>query len=316
MALFKKINQRAKVLDNSGFGTNASQYGGRFIDKEGNANVKKTGLPFFESISWYHTMLSIPLWKFFLVIFLFYFGVNFVFACLYLSIGIENLVGTQKGSFLYNFGQAFFFSTQTFTTVGYGHISPRGFWASFLAAVEALIGLLSFALATGLFYGRFSKPKAFILFSKNALISPYQDNKALMMRLVPHKNTNLFDLDAKVTLGIQIEKDGEVSNKFYALDLEISQLNSLSLNWTLVHYINETSPLYNLDKQDFKVTKGEIIVFIKAFDDTFCNTVVKRTSYTLDEVIFNAKFSPMFHSNENGSKTILNVDALDAYEVL
>lgn len=314
MAFFRKFNTKAKDIENTGFGTNASLYGGRFIDKDGNANVRKTGLPFFESISWFHTMLSIPSWKFYLVIFLFYFGVNFLFANLYLYIGIENLVGTQKGSLLSNFGEAFFFSTQTFTTVGYGHISPKGFGASFLAAVEALIGLLSFALATGLLYGRFSRPKAFILFSENALISPYKENKALMLRMVPHKNTNLFDLDAKVTLGIQIEKDGEVSNKFYPLDLEISQLNSLNLNWTLVHYITESSPLYNLDKQDYSVTKGEIIVFIKAFDDMFSNTVMKRTSYTFDEVVFNAKFSPMFYGNDN--KTIIDIDNLNKYELL
>jgi len=314
MALFRKLNTNAKDLDNSGFGTNASQYGGRFIEKDGNANVRKKGLSFFESISWFHTMLSIPMWKFFLVIFLFYFGVNFLFANLYLYIGIENLVGTHKGNFLTNFGQAFFFSTQTFTTVGYGHISPKGLGASFLAAIEALIGLLSFAIATGLFYGRFSQPKAFILFSENALISPYKENKALMLRMVPHKNTNLFDIEAKVTLGIQIEKDGQVSNKFYDLKLEISHLNSLNLNWTLVHYIDEESPLHNLEKQDYKTTKGEIIVYIKAFDDMFSDNVIKRTSYTFDEIVFDAKFSPMFYGNN--TNTIINIDNLNKYELL
>lgn len=152
MAFLKKINGKAKADGNTGFGANATSYGGRFITKNGNANVKKTGIGFFDSISWYHTMVNIPRWKFILIIVLFYFVVNFCFASLYYMIGVEHLKGINATSPLDKFGQAFFFSIQTYTTVGYGHISPSGFLTSFLAAVEALFGLLSFAIATGLFY--------------------------------------------------------------------------------------------------------------------------------------------------------------------
>ena len=189
MQILKKINSKAKSDSNTGFGTNASSYGGRFITKNGNANVKKSGIDFFESISWYHTMVNIPRWKFLVIIVLFYFSVNFIFASFYYGIGVEHLNGVDAVKAWDKFGQAFFFSVQTFTTVGYGHVSPSGFLTSFVAAVEALFGLLSFAIATGLFYGRFSKPKAHIKFSENALISPYKDGTALMLRLTPFKNT-------------------------------------------------------------------------------------------------------------------------------
>ncbi|MFN3969141.1 ion channel [Flavobacterium sp.] len=314
MAFLKKINSKAKPDSNTGFGTNATSYGGRFITKSGNANVKKTGIGFFDSISWYHTMVNIPRWKFMLIIVSFYFVVNFCFASMYYMIGVEHLKGISATTSLDKFGQAFFFSIQTYTTVGYGHISPSGFLTSFLAAVEALFGLLSFAIATGLFYGRFSMPKAFLMFSDNALIAPFGNGTALMIRLSPFKNTNLTDAEAKITLGMTIEDNGKLVNKFYNLDLELSKVNALTLSWTLVHPITENSPLYNLTQEDFQNITGEILVFIKVFDDMFSTTVVKRTSYSFSEVVFGAKFLPMFSRSSDDNRTVLHIDKLNLFE--
>ena len=314
MKLLKKINSKAISDANTGFGTNASSYGGRFITKSGNANVKKSGIGLFESISWYHTMLNIPRWKFLVIIVTFYFLVNFIFASLYYAVGVDHLNGMTATKALDKFGQAFFFSIQTFTTVGYGHISPSGFATSFVAAVEALFGLLSFAIATGLFYGRFSKPKAHIKFSENALIAPFQNGTALMFRLSPFKNTNLTDAEAKVTLGMKLDENGVLTNKFYTLDLELSKINALNLSWTLVHPITENSPLYKLTKEDYANIQGEILVFLKVFDDMFSTTVVKRASYSFDEIVYGAKFLPMFSRSENQNKTVLHIDKLNLHE--
>ncbi len=314
MAFLKKINSKAKTDSHTGFGTNATSYGGRFITKNGNANVKKTGIGFFDSISWYHTMVNIPRWKFMLIIVLFYFVVNFCFASIYYMIGVEHLKGISATTSLDKFGQTFFFSIQTYTTVGYGHISPSGFLTSFVAAVEALFGLLSFAIATGLFYGRFSMPKAFLKFSQNALIAPFGNGTALMIRLSPFKNTNLTDAEAKMTLGMTIEENGKLINKFYNLDLELSKINALTLSWTLVHPITESSPLYHLTEEDFKNTTGEILVFIKVFDDMFSTTVVKRTSYSFNEIVFGAKFLPMFSRSNDDNRTVLHIDKLNTFE--
>jgi len=314
MALLKKTNQKAQADKNSGFGSNANSYGGRFVNKDGTPNIEKRGMHFFSRISWYHTMIDLPNWKFMLILFTFYIAINFIFAVIYYAIGIEHLDGIEpSGSTLTQFGQAYFFSAQTFTTVGYGHISPTGFLTSALSAAEALIGLLCFAIATGLFFGRFSKPTAFLKFADYALISPYGEGTALTVRLVPFKNTNFTDANAKVTLGMSVEENGTMTNKFYSLPLELDHINALSLSWTLVHPITEDSPLYNMTEEDFKKIHGEILVFITTFDDLFSNTVAARTSYTFNEIIYGAKFEIMYNRSKDSTKTILHLDKLNNF---
>lgn len=315
MAFLKKFNAKAKTDNNSGFGTNSNNYGGRFINKNGSANVEKKGMHFLNRISWYHTMIDMPRWKFMGIILGFYVGINFVFALIYYFLGVQHLDGIDiSGSLLDQFGQVYFFSAQTFTTVGYGHVSPTGFLTSALSSAEALIGLLSFAIATGLFFGRFSKPTAFLKFSHNAIIAPYGDITALMVRVTPFKNTNFTDAEAKITLGMSVEENGLMTNKFFSLELELQQINALTLSWTLVHPISENSPLHQFTKEDFESINGEILVFIKTFDDMFSNTVATRTSYTFDEVIYGAKFKPMYTRSQDKSKTILHLDLLNAYD--
>jgi inward rectifier potassium channel len=313
MDVFKKRNKTLKTDDQTGFGANAANYGGRFISKDGSSNIVKRGMPFLDQISWYHTLLTMPTWKFQIIILFFFIIINFIFATIYYSIGVEHLNGITGYSEIEKFGQAYFFSAQTFTTVGYGHISPQGFLTSAIAATEALIGLLSFALATGLLYGRFSKPKAYLKFADNALISPYQDGTALMMRITPFKNTNLTDAEARVTLGLIVEENGKKVNKFFPLKLEFEKVNALTLSWTLVHPITEDSPLYGFTENDFKTDKGEVLVFVKSFDEMFSNIVAIRSSYTFDEIVYGAKFVQMYEHSPDNKKTILHLDKLNVF---
>ena len=314
MDIFHRSNNHLKTDSNTGFGDNAANYGGRFINKNGTSNIEKRGVSWLDKISWFHTMLSLPRWKFIMVVVLFFIIANLIFATIYYIIGVEHLNGMTGVTESEKFAQAYFFSAQTFTTVGYGHISPNGFLTSTIAATEALFGLLAFALATGLLYGRFSKPTAHIKFSGNAIIAPYKEGSALMFRISPFKNTNLIEAEVKSTLALILENDGVRTNKFFPLKLEVEKITALTLSWTIVHIIDEESPFYNLKEQDYINTKGEIIIYVKAFDEMFCSTVSIRSSYTFDEIVYGAKFQLMYHHNHANSTTILELDKLNSFD--
>jgi inward rectifier potassium channel len=314
MALLKKLNTRASLNDQTGFGTNSANSGGRFYTKNGMPNRTIKGISWLERFSIYHSLLALPGWKFLSIIFSFYISVNLVFGFIYFFIGTHHLAGVIGGDSFQNFTEAFFFSAQTFTTVGYGRISPVGFMASTIAAFEAMIGLLSFAIVTGLFYGRFSKPEAFLKYSKNALMSPYKNGVAVMLRMVTYKNNVLTDVEVKATLAMKVQEDGSVNNKFFNMQLEISKLNTLTYSWTLVHPVNEQSPFYNLSKEDLLNANAEILVFVKAFDESFSNAVISRTSYHASEFVYGAKFKVMYNPSPDNNSTILNIDKIDDYD--
>lgn len=314
MAKRSGLNQRAQTSDNTGFGSLAERYGGRFISKDGSANIEKRGISTLARMSWFHTLIDMPKWRFGAIIVLFYICLNLLFATIYFNIGVENLTGIDASATpLLQFASACFFSAQTFTTVGYGLISPNSVATSLVAALEALIGLLSFALATGLFYGRFSKPSAYLKFTDNALISPYKGGRALMVRMSAYKNTNLSDAEALVVLGMSVKEGDALVNKFYPLKLELAKIGWLNLSWTLVHEIDEASPLAGFDAEDFSMSGGEFMVTVKAFDDRFNSMVTTRTSYTFDEVIYGAKFEMMYGDNDERTKTLLHLDKLNDY---
>lgn len=308
-------HQSFQSVDNTGFSSNSSIEGNRLLNRNGNVNIRKTGLPFFNRLSVYHSLLRMKRWPFLLLVFAFYFAVNILFAIAFYAIGIHELDGaTMHDTHMNQFLTAFFFSAQTLTTVGYGHISPVGLTASSLASFESLIGILVFALVTGIFYGRFSRPRAYIKFSDNFLIAPYRGGRALMLRMATYKNNHLTDLEAQMTCALHIATDGGRTTKFYPIKLEISRIGSLALSWTVVHPLNEESPLYTFSEQDFRENQVEIIVAIKGFDDHFSNTVQQRTSYTPQELVFGAKFLPMSDREIDENFTVLHLDKIGDYE--
>ena len=315
MALHRKINPFSKQNNDTGFASNTNDTGGRFINKDGSYNLVKEGISFHKRFSIFHDMLNLPQWKFIAIIFIFFFVINLIFSAIYFMIGPEQLDGLISGSDWKIFREIFYFSTQTFTTVGYGHVNPVGDAANTVAAIEALTGFLSLAIATGLIYGRFSKPRSYLILSDQALISPYKDGKALMFRFAAYKDKHtLTDLEVRVNAGLLVTEAEKTDYKYFTLTLERSRVESMPMAWTVVHPIDESSPFYGFTEEDMKNADTELYVMLRGFDDVFSNYVQQRTSYTFNEIIFNRKFVPMYHISEDGNTTILELHKLNVHK--
>jgi inward rectifier potassium channel len=296
-----------------GFGTKITGKETRLINRDGNFNVKLQNQPLRAWLNLYNRLIVMSWMKFGLLVFLLFLVANLIFASIYYIIGTQHLAGIIAKNPIEHFTESFFFSTQTLTTVGYGRISPVGFWASLVASIESLMGLLAFALATGLLYGKFSRPVANILYSKTALIAPYLESQAFMFRIINERNHQLIEVSAEVVLSrLEKKEDGSPIRKYYSLKLERNKVNFFPSNWTLVHAITDDSPLFGQNLVDLDNSETEIMILIKGFDDAFAQTVHSRNSYTADEIIWDAKFVNM-QENE-GHMTLVDLAKLSDYQ--
>ncbi|OQP44676.1 transporter [Niastella yeongjuensis] len=314
MPLVKQVNPVPKLNDDTGFSNTGVINGSRFINKDGTFNLHKRG-PFWERFSIFYTMINLPLWQFICVLVLFFFSINLVYTGIYWLIGAGQFTGFLSTTPGNTFKELYFFSTETFTTVGYGRVNPIGDLANLVAAVEAMSGFLSFALATGLIYGRFARPRAHVAFSNEALIAPFKDITALMFRFVCFKQHHaLSDVTVQVNLAMMVNENGEPRYRYYTLNLERSKIESMPMNWTVVHPIDDQSPLAGFTSEDLAANDVEIYVLIRGFNDVYGNTVQQRTSYTYHEILYNRKFIPMYHETANG--TVLELNKLSKHEAV
>ncbi|MCC6725570.1 MAG: transporter [Saprospiraceae bacterium] len=299
-----------KETDDLGFGTRIIGEKDRLIAKDGKFNVVRVGL---KTWSPYQDLVEMTWVRFFGVVIAFFVVVNVVFALLLNWIGMDCLNGVQKGSWLENFEQAWFFSVQTFTTVGYGSINPSCISTNFVAATIALVGLMSAALATGLLFVRFSKPTSQLVFSKNAIITPYRDGTSFQFRIANMRNSRLINLDVKLTMSwVEPNESGTMSRKFARLKLEREKVVMLPLNWNIVHPIDEESPFWERSPEDLAAMNVEVIVLIEAFDEVFSQTIFANSSYCDEEFLHNVKWKQMYYPDPSGSgKTILDLARID-----
>ncbi|MGD0579085.1 MAG: ion channel [Bryobacteraceae bacterium] len=271
----------------------------RVINKDGSFNVLRRGVGLRDKGFYLHLMNSN--WPWFLIqVGLAYTAVNVCFAAIYYWIGVDQLSGAPRGTPVEAFLSAFFFSVQTFTTVGYGHVAPKGVWTNVVAAIEAMTGLLGFALGTGLLYGRFSRPSAKIAFSRQMIVAPFSGGRALMFRIANGRPNVLMELEATVILMTVESGSGGMRRKYQGLPLDRGKVFFLPLTWTLVHAIDENSPLNGLGAEELKGLQAEVLILIKAFDETFSQSVYARHSYTWDEIEWGRRFLPAFNVTPEG----------------
>jgi inward rectifier potassium channel len=296
-----------------GYGVRASKGHQRLVNPDGSFNVRKKGDRAVTIADAYHVLLSWGWWKFFGILIAVFVIINFLFACIYYFIGPEYLTGIIGNSSADKFWESFFFSSQTLTTLGYGRVSPVGFWSSAFAAIESAIGLLGFALSTSLLWGRFSRPTAKIKYSENILVAPYRDFKGVMFRAINGGRSSLIEIEADITMARTETIDGKEQRRFYKLNLELSKITVLPTSWTLVHPVGEDSPFYGRSKDDVEREETEVLVTLKAFDETYSQTVYSRTSYKSHQIVTGAKFIPMIEDADDGT-IILDMDKLNSYE--
>jgi inward rectifier potassium channel len=282
-------------LRDLGFGSVVSRESRqRLLNRDGSFNVERKGLSLIESISPYHLLLTMPWWQFFLLGGLWYGVVNLLFACVYMACGADALASTTPGLVQHPFWRAFFFSVETVSTIGYGNIVPVTLGANVVVGLEALTGLAGFAIVTGLLFARISRPTAKILFSSHAVVAPYQGITALEFRVANARSNELIEVDAKVVVSRFENVNGVHSRRYYPLNLERDGVVFLPLTWTVVHPIDESSMLFGQTPESLRDSGLEILVLLKAFDETFSTIVQTRTSYTFDDIVWGARFANAF----------------------
>ncbi|MEO7538539.1 MAG: transporter [Pyrinomonadaceae bacterium] len=298
-----------------GFGSVvAGQSRQRLLNPDGTFNVERTGLPIFSSLNLFHTALTMSWTMFLLLVLLLYFLSNIVFGLLYASFGPESLVDTTTDPMTNLFVRGFFFSVQTFATIGYGTIHPAGIMPNLLVTIESYYSLLINALITGLVFARFARPTAKIIFSDVAVIAPYRNMEGLMFRLVNGRSSQLIEVSIKVLFARFINENGRTVRRFDFLDLERPNVTFLPLALTVVHPITDSSPLKGLTQDDLTQTDGELLILITATDETFAQVVHTRSSYKPEEIRCGHKFVSIYNEVADGEPISINIRKLSEIE--
>jgi inward rectifier potassium channel len=282
----------------------------RVINKDGSFNVVRQGTTWRDMHLYLHLINAG--WPLFLaILFLSFVTVNALFALVYFSLGPGQLAGGDAATTTGRFLNAFYFSAHTLSTVGYGNIAPTTMASNLLSALEAMVGLMGFAVATGLLYGRFSRPSARIGFSPDMLVAPYGSGTSLQFRILNQRANMLMEVEAKVLLMTVEGLQGDLKRTYHPLTLERPGVQFLPLTWTIVHPIDGQSPLAGKTAADLENLQAEFLILIKGYDDSFSQTVHTRYSYRYDELLWGKRFAPAFHVDPRGD-LVLETDRVGA----
>jgi inward rectifier potassium channel len=266
----------------------------------GGIRVKKVGVPRFHWGDPYHLLLTISWSQFLALVATAYLAANAAFALAYLA-GGPDITNAEPGSFV----EAFFFSVETMATVGYGVMSPSTLYANILSAIEGVTGLLGFAIVTGLSFARFARPTARVLFSRVAVVRPFDGVPTLMFRVGNQRHNNILEARVRMSL-LQDEQsaEGDTMRRFHDLRLVRSQTPVFGLTWTVMHPIDGRSLLSGLTPADLEKVNGEILVTLTGLDETFGQLVHARHSFRIRDIHWNMRFVDIIGPEEDGERAI------------
>ena len=312
----RKFINRMRVGEDLGLDRSAGKGRQRTINEDGSYNMERKTGKLFGSFNPYHWVITTSWSHYWLVVFGFYGVMNVLFATAYYFVGIDQLDGMQGNDAFTQWLYCFFFSAQSFTTVGYGGIHPVGEFANFLATLEAFIGLMTFALATGTLYGRFSKPVSRIKYSKNALIAPFRDGTALQFMIANELETTLMDMEARVNISwMDTDDNGNQFRNFQQLNLQVDKAIMFPTSWVLNHPIDEESVLYGKTFEEIKAMDVEVFSLIKGFDDVFSQTIYSRHSFMVDQFVWGGKFRKPFSINDEG-RVVMDLTKVGDFDIV
>jgi inward rectifier potassium channel len=272
----------------------------RFINKDGTFNVHRKGILDRGNFSPYHAVLNAPWWRFNLGILVYYIIANFIFSILYFMSGRNAFSDISNLDSWHRFGQLFFYSVQVITTLGTSPLHPSNVMSDTVLAIEAMVGMLGFALAASLLFARFSNPPVKILYSNTAVISPYKNIKAFMVRIINGRSNELVNISATISVSMTAP-DGKRS--FHTLALERNNVLTFPLNWTIVHPITKNSPLFGKTADELDKAHAEFVVNITAVDPDLSKTIYSRRSYANGEIV-EGKFVYILERDSSGTVVV------------
>lgn len=285
----------------------------RLLNRDGSFNVQREGLSIWQEFSPYHYFLTMSWPKFLIWVGASYIISNVLFAFAYLACGRHSLTGFHE-TFLGSFLNAFFFSVETIATIGYGNIVPVTLAANILMTIESLFGILAFALIAGIAFARFARPTALVVFSEKAVIAPYGDRSAFMFRIVNQRRSQIVELEATVLLSRRKKGSTSGEREFISLDLERRRVALFPLSWTVVHPIDEGSPMRSYrGPEDLRACDSEFLVLLNGLDETSSQPVHTRSSYKGEEVVWGARFRNMFNPAEPDG--VISIDVRKIHEI-
>jgi inward rectifier potassium channel len=283
----------------------------RLLNRDGTFNVKREGFSPWARLNFYHYFLTMSWPRFLGLVGAGYILTNAIFALLFLSLGPHAVSGFDSKPAMPRFLDAFFFSVDTLATIGYGNIVPLSNAANLLVTVEALVGLLGVSVVAGIVFARFARPVAQIVFSRCAVIAPYRNISAFMFRIVNMKTNEIVELAATVLMTRRKGDGASLDREYIPLKLERERVVFFPATWTVVHPIDEKSPLWGMTEDDLLASDAEFLVLLNGFDETFSQNVHTRSSYKADEVVWGARFRSVFNPPRPDGRLSIDIRKLD-----